>query len=239
MAGEWQETMRGIVDDWLFSDVPGRLPDTVVLPLENPDLYDPSPWLAALEVERTGRSVTIGTLQDRQVGILTPKLGAPAAAMAVEAAAHRGVRRIVGIGYCGGVSAHLSCGDLLIPYAAVAGDGTSTSYLPERYPAVADPDLYCALRRLDAKAIGGMVWSLDAVLMQDAAFVRRCRQLRVDGVDMETAAVLTVARLRGVSAATVLVVSDHPGRGERTDTARLSAGTKRAIELVTAAVGSR
>ena len=48
---------------------------------------------------------------------------------------------------------------------------------------------------------------------------------------METSAVLTVARLRGVRAATVLVASDHAGLGRPTDPERLSQGVRRAMAL--------
>ena len=65
----------------------------------------------------------------------------------------------------------------------------------------------------------------------------RARALGVGVVDMETAAVLTVARLRGVRAVPVLVVSDHPGRGECAECDALTGGVRAATDAVLAAVG--
>lgn len=220
------------MDGWLYDDVRGDLPDTVILPLENPHLYDRNVWASVLDVEQRARCVTIGAYHGRRIGVLAPTLGAPAAAMAVDAAADRGVRTVFGLGFCGAVAADLECGQVLVPFAAVAGDGTSPTYVPERYPAVADVGLVAAATAADVAVRTGIVWSTDGVLTQDSRFVRRCVALGVSGVDMETAAVLTVARLRGIRALTALVASDHLGHCRPTDGARLSTGVATATDLV-------
>ncbi|MFF3505576.1 hypothetical protein [Streptomyces sp. NPDC003247] len=238
-AQDWGVTFPGVVDGWLFSDVDGPLPPVAILPLENPDLYDRTGWAKRVDVVRDHRSVSIARHRGHEFAVLTAKLGAPAAAMAVQAAAARGVRILIGVGYCGAVADSLSCGDLLVPTGAVAADGTSAAYCAERYPAVADHQLVRALHDTAPGTLhDGLVLSLDAVFTQDSALVDRCRVLRVSGIDMETSAVLTAARLNDVRAATVLVASDHPGLGVPTDGALLSAGSDRALELVLGAVTS-
>jgi uridine phosphorylase len=229
---EWAATFRDVVVGWLFDDLRGPLPATLLLPLENPDLHHRESWDAALSVEQRCRSITVGTVAGRRVGVLTSKMGAPAVAMTVDAAAGLGAKVVVGVGFCGGISHRLGCGDLLVPAGAVTGDGTSAGYVPERYPAVADRRLATML--IDAGGAGtheGLVWSLDAALMEDSAFVMRATELGVDAVDMETAALLTVARLRGMRACGVLVVSDHPGHGRRADPTLLAPGIRRSMEL--------
>jgi uridine phosphorylase len=233
----WAETFRDIADGWLFSDVEGNLPATAIMPLENPDLFDVAAWAKRIDIEQRYRSVTTATYQGRPLGILSARLGAPAAAMTVEAAARRGVRTLIGLGFCGAIADELRCGDLLVPSGAVAADGTSAGYCPERYPAVADREVTSALHRLANNLHDGLVYSVDAVFAQDDALIDRCRNLRVAAIDMETSAVLTVARLQGVRAATILVASDHPGQGLRSDGALLTAGAERAIGLALAAVG--
>lgn len=159
--------------------------------------------------------------------------------MATETAAARGVRTLVGVGFCGAIAPDLTRGDLLVPTGAVAGDGTSRGYCAERYPAVADHALVAALHRLSPDALHDvLVHSVDAVCTQDSALVQRCRALRVSALDMEISAVLTFARPRGVRAATLLVTSDHPGNGTLTDGTRLSAGTRRAAKLAREVVTS-
>jgi uridine phosphorylase len=237
---DWGLTFRSVVDGWLFSDIEGPLPPVAILPLENPDLYDRATWAKRVETVREHRSVSIARHRGREFAVLTAKLGAPAVAMTVQAAAARGVRTLIGIGYCGAIASTLTCGDLLAPSGAVAADGTSAAYCAERYPAVADHRL---LQALHATAPGslhdGLVLSLDAVFTQDSALVERCRALRVSGIDMETSALFTVARLNGVRAATVLVASDHPGLGVPTDGTLLGAGGERAVDVVLEAVTGR
>lgn len=242
---DWGTTFRQVADGWLFSDVDGKLPETVILPLENADLYDPSLWDGKVDIEQCHRSITFARHGGVGFGILSPKLGAPAAAMAIEAAADRGVRTLIGLGFCGAIAPDLRCGDLLVPTGAVAGDGVSAAYCPERYPAVADRALVAALHESAAHAAppadaapddrlvlhDGLVHSIDAVFLQDSALIERCRALRVAGLDMETSAVLTVARICGIRAATILVASDHPGLGIPTDGPRLSEGARRAMDV--------
>lgn len=62
---------------------------------------------------------------------MSPKFGAPAAALAVDLLAGRGVREVLGIGFCGGVDPALRCGDLFVPEAAVSSDGTCPTCVPE------------------------------------------------------------------------------------------------------------
>ncbi|MGW2475144.1 phosphorylase family protein [Streptomyces sp. NPDC001665] len=234
---DWGTVFGGIADGWLFSDLDGSLPATVVLPLENPDLYDPVVWEKKAEVVSRHRSVTVLRHRGATFGVLTAKLGAPAAAMAVQAAAARGVRSLFGVGYCGAIADAIGCGDLVVPTGAVSADGTSRAYCPERYPAVADHSLVSLLKQVTGGQVhDGLVHSLDAVLTQDSALVDRCRATHVDALDMETSAVLTVARLHGVRAATVLVASDHAGAGRHTDGDLLDAGTRRAVDVVLEAV---
>jgi uridine phosphorylase len=207
------------------------------MPLENPDLFDIAEWEKRVDIKQRYRSVTTATYRGRPLSILSARLGAPAAAMTIEAAARRGVRTLIGLGFCGAIAADLGCGDLLVPSGAVAADGTSAGYCAERYPAVADRQLTGTLHRLAGNLHDGLVYSLDAVFAQDDALIDRCRKLRVSAIDMETSAVLTVARLQGVRAATILVASDHPGQGLRTDGELLSVGAERAIGLALTAAG--
>ena len=117
---DWGTTFRGVVDGWLFPDVDGPLPPAAVLPLENPDLHDRSDWAKRVEAVRGYRSVSVARHRGHEFAVLTAKLGAPAAAMAVQAAAARGVRTLIGVGCCGAVADTLTCGELLVPSGAVA-----------------------------------------------------------------------------------------------------------------------
>jgi uridine phosphorylase len=222
----WTERLTQIADGWLLSDVEGTLPAHVVIPLENPDLYDRA---AADEAHFDGcvtyRSLSVGARGERDVGLTSARFGAPSVAMLIEVLARRGVRSVIGVGYCGGLDGELRCGDLLLCTAAQGDTGIPSAHgRPPR--ANADVELVGKLERALAGSAGrGAVWSVDTLVSQTDEAVRRWIGDGFRGVDMESAALLSVAEAVGVAAATVLVVSDHPASGSSTDPAKLPAAS--------------
>jgi len=193
---EWRDRIREIARGWLFSDVPPEsFPRSVVLPLENPDLYDDRPFIERLSDVVCYKAIAIGSVDGRTIGIARSKFGAPAVAMAVESLAGMGVERIVSVGYCGGLSETLRCGELVLPLAAVRDEGTTARYVPEGYPAAADFDELCGLRALaltqELRHHVGLIWSTDAPLLESSELVRTWGSRGVLGVDMELSALFT------------------------------------------------
>lgn len=222
----WVERLALIADGWLLSDVKGSMPAHVVIPLENPDLYergeaDKAHFAACVRY----RSMTIGTRGERTVGLTSARFGAPSVAMLVEILARRGVRSMVGVGYCGGLDVDLRCGDLLMCVAAEGDTGIPSAHgRPPR--ANADTRLVNELERsLKGSAERGAVWSVDTLVAQTDEAVRGWMDRGFRGVDMESAALLSVAEALGVAAATVLVVSDHPASGLATEPDMLPAAS--------------
>ncbi len=222
----WAERLALIADGWLMADVQGEVPAHVVVPLENPDLYDRAEADAALLDDCARyRSLSIGTRSGRTVGLTSARFGAPSVAMLVEVLARRGVRSVVGVGYCGGLDVDLRCGDLLVCVAAEGDSGIGAAHgRPPR--ATADVRLVAELERaLEGPVQRGAVWSVDTLVAQTDEAVRRWMTRGFRGVDMESAALLAVAEAVGVAAATVLVVSDHPASGLPTDPSLLPAAS--------------
>ncbi len=231
---DWGLQIRTIAHGWLFDDVPKeRFPKAVILPLENPDLHDEERFTSYLTDREAFRVITMGTFQGRRVGILRSKFGSPAVAMTVELLAAAGIRVILGIGYCGGLREDIACGDLVLPLAAVRNDGATTHYVPPIYPAVADLDCLDDIRRLLSLSGRdwhcGLIWSTDAVLMETTKLVQEWSGHGVIAVDMESSALLTIARLCNIKAATILVASDNPKACRVTDPALLRVGMDNAI----------
>ena len=237
---DWRYQIQNIARGWLFSDVnsDGNIdyfPKTVILPLENPYLHDHELFVSKLSESQTYRCISIGKHKDHLVGVLKSKFGAPAVAMTVDVLATLGVESIIGVGFCGGLQKHIQCGDLVLPLACVRDDGTSVRYVAEAYPAVADIYSLDLLRNL-AEASShpwhcGLVWSTDAVLLETSALVEHWSNRGVSGVDMESGALFTLARLLGVRAAAILVASDNPASGQEMEPDKLSAGIAAAIDL--------
>ena len=100
-------------------------------------------------------------------------------------------------------------GELLLVQAAVRDEGTSRAYVPEGYPAVSDAALLalCArsARRRGLKAHIGLVRSHDSFYTDEETELCRTWSARgILGADMETAALYTIGRLRGMAAASIL-----------------------------------
>ncbi len=235
---EWRDVIRGIARDWLFADLVAGgapCPRSVVMPLENPDLHDDGPLLDALDNVQRFRCIALGDYEGARIGVLTPKLGAPAVAMTIEVLADLGVRHIVGVGYCGGLEASITCGDFVVPSASMLDDGTTARYVNGTHPVPADEEAHSLLRKmLDESGHAyhcGPVWSTDAVLLESSQAVREWSQRGALGVDMETGALFTLARLRDVQACALLVASDNAARCAPADGESLTAGTRTAATI--------
>lgn len=143
-----------------------------------------------------------------------PVLGAPYAAMAVETLIAWGVEKILFFGWCGAVRQSVSIGEVVVPESALIDEGTSPNYSDRQdLPAIANSQMLATikgeLRIRDHHFHSGPVWSTDAVYRETAEKVRHFRAKGALGVEMETAAIFSVARFRSVAAGAVLIVSDE------------------------------
>lgn len=237
---DWQDEIREIAHGWLFDDLAGRsLPKAVILPLENPDLHDPSIFEERLEGHTPFRCIATGQHGKHAIGVMKSKFGGPAVAMTVELLARAGVELIAGIGYCGGLRNEIKSGELVIPYASIRDESTSSRFVPDSFPAVADLDLWSYAMKAESPAIrhSGVVWTTDAILLETSKDVQYWSHRGAVGVDMESATLFVLSRLHSVRSFCVLVASDNPLKRERTVLAALKIGRDRAISLVLQVLG--
>jgi uridine phosphorylase len=141
-----------------------------------------------------------------------PAVGAPMAVLALEKLVALGAKRILVYGWCGSLTENLAVGDVLLPNRAVSEEGTSSHY-PLSAPAEASQlllqPLTDRLRTENIKMKIGTVWTTDAPYRETQDKIRRYGSQSVLGVEMEFAALNTVAAFRGVELAAVLLVSDE------------------------------
>ena len=143
-----------------------------------------------------------------------PAIGAPMAALTLEKLIALGAKRVILFGWCGAISTTLKVGDIIIPAAALSGEGTSRYYLPADVEVGPDLDLNNQIvTAFDKKGISvhrDCVWSTDAVYREDKRMLKKlCRDKGVGAVDMEYSALCAVAKYRKVKFAAVLTVSDE------------------------------
>jgi DeoD family purine-nucleoside phosphorylase len=157
-----------------------------------------------------------GTAADGEpLTIQSTGMGGPSAAIVMEELCDLGLRRAIRVGTCGALADDLRLGDLVVADAALAADGTSRA-LGAGERVAADRGLVDALREAAGDgARTGAVASTDLFYERDTARVAAWAGAGALAIEMEAAALLRVAELRGVRAGCVLLVSDVFERGER------------------------
>ena len=113
------------------------------------------------------------------------------------------------IGSCGALQKGIGLGELVLVSGAVREDGASKAYVPAIYPAVADFTLYgcCAeaAKTLGAVTHEGICHSHESFYHEEnEAESAYWSKKGVLGADMETAALFTIGRLRGMKTASIL-----------------------------------
>jgi DeoD family purine-nucleoside phosphorylase len=154
-----------------------------------------------------------GAFEGVPVSIQATGMGCPSTAIVAEELIGLGVRRLVRIGTCGALSPQLALGDLVLALSAVPADGTTAQYLGgEPHAPTADWNLLHgavhAAKDLGRSVHIGPIASTDAFFEPDTDRNRRWAARGILAVEMESSVLYTIAALRGVQAATLLVVSD-------------------------------
>lgn len=154
----------------------------------------------------------VGRINGLDVGVGRFWIGAPAAVATLEEAIACGVNTIVEVGISGGIQPNLQLGDVIVVTGAVRDEGTSHHYFPSHVPVESDIGIKNRIiERLTKEGIRyfvGPVWSTDAVYRETWGKIQRFKKEGVLAVNMETSAILAIAKYRNVRAASVQVVSD-------------------------------
>jgi uridine phosphorylase len=166
-----------------------------------------------LTFTRPDHQLRQGVWQEQPLVVVAPAMGAPFAAMVLEKLIALGARMVLALAWCGSLQPGLNLGTLLLPRAALPGDGTSRHYAPgETEP---DPALAALLQEeLEAGPVAwqaGRILSIDAIYRETPSLVRHYQDLGVLGIEMELAALFAVGRYRRVPVAALAVVSDEVG----------------------------
>ena len=119
------------------------------------------------------------------------------------------------LGKCGGLKRKNKLGDLVLPIAAIRGEGTSDDYLPREVPALPAFSLQRAvstvIRDLECDYWTGTVFTTNRrVWEHDAEFKDRLRRSRSMAIDMETATIFAAGFANSIPSGALLLVSDQP-----------------------------
>jgi AMP nucleosidase len=119
------------------------------------------------------------------------------------------------LGKCGGLKKKNKLGDLILPIAAIRGEGTSNDYLPPEVPALPAFSLQKAvsttIRNHNKDYWTGTVYTTNRrVWEHDKEFKAYLQKTRCMGVDMETATIFTAGFANKIPSGALLLVSDQP-----------------------------
>lgn len=119
------------------------------------------------------------------------------------------------LGKCGSTKKKNKVGDLILPIAAVRGEGTSDDYFPPEVPALPAFNLQKAIsttiRNHGQDYWTGTVYTTNRrVWEHDDEFKEYLRRIRVMAVDMETATLFTTGFYNEIPTGALLLVSDQP-----------------------------
>ena len=160
-----------------------------------------------------------GTWQGKPISVQGTGMGCPSATIVFEELVQLGVKRLLRVGTCGGLQADHALGDLIVAISAVPADSTATHlvggepHCPTASWELVHEAVHVAKHSGQPIRVGPIV-SSDLFYNPDEGQYERWSKRGVLAVEMEAAALFTVAAIRGVHGGCLLTVSDIVVEGE-------------------------
>lgn len=149
------------------------------------------------------------------ITIINFGMGSPLAATMMDLLSAISPKAVLFLGKCGGLKKKNQLGDLILPIAAIRGEGTSNDYLPPEVPALPSFALQKAIsttiRDHSRDYWTGTCYTTNRrVWEHDKEFKKYLKTLRAMAVDMETATIFTTGFANKIPTGALLLVSDQP-----------------------------
>ena len=169
-------------------------------------------WKGA-EVVGLDKPMQCATAED--ITIINFGMGSPTAATVMDLLSAISPEAVLFLGKCGGLKKRNKIGDLILPIAAIRGEGTSNDYFPEEVPALPAFALQKAIsttiRDYEVDYWTGTVYTTNRrVWEHDEEFKAYLQRVRAYAIDMETATIFMVGFANKIPTGALLLVSDQP-----------------------------
>ncbi|HFC00463.1 MAG TPA: AMP nucleosidase [Phaeodactylibacter sp.] len=167
-----------------------------------------------VEIKGKDRSMISATANN--ITIVNFGMGSPNAGTIIDLLTAVKPKAAIFLGKCGGLKTGKNkVGDLILPIAAIRGEGTSNDYLPAEVPALPAFALQKAIsttiRENDRDYWTGTVYTTNKRVWEHREdFKEYLRSLRPIAIDMETATIFVAAFKNHIPAGALLLVSDMP-----------------------------
>jgi AMP nucleosidase len=149
------------------------------------------------------------------ITIINFGMGSPTAATIMDLLTAIEPKAVLFLGKCGGLKKRNNIGDLILPIAAIRGEGTSNDYFPVEVPALPAFALQKAvsttIRDHGVDYWTGTVYTTNRrVWEHDDVFKDYLQKVRAYAIDMETATIFSVGFYNKIPTGALLLVSDQP-----------------------------
>jgi len=209
------KTKKEIIENWLprYTGIPLEKFGNYIL-LSNFQAYLDL-FTSLRDTRVTDRKVAMPAATSGEITMINFGMGSANAATVMDLLGAIQPRAVLFLGKCGGLKKKNELGDLILPIAAIRGDGTSDDYLPPEVPALPSFNLQRAvshvIRERGQDYWTGTVFSTNRrVWEHDDEFKEYLRVIRSMAIDMETATLFTVGFANEIPTGALLLVSDQP-----------------------------
>jgi len=218
---------------------PGDLHDVVLLPGDPGRVDRIAGHCEDSEVVAGNREYKLvnATYEGRELTICSTGIGSPSAAIAVEELAAVGCETFVRVGTTGALQSGIDIGDMVVATGAAKDEGTTERYEDKAVPAVPDYDVLSALvdaaEENDEDVHVGPVATDDAFYAETDEYVAAWEAAGLQCVEMEAAAIFSLARRKGLAAGAICTVDGNLVEGTQkgeTDDDELPAKAKNNVE---------
>jgi purine-nucleoside phosphorylase len=179
-----------------------------------------------------------GTWQGVRVSVQGSGMGMPSASIYThELINEYGAKSLIRIGSCGALAMDLNLGDVI----AAIGSATDSNMNRVRFDGLIDyapvADFSLLRTAADVADRRGVALRVGPILAADAFYTDRpdlydtLADYGVLAVEMESAAIYTIAARYGARALTILTVSDHIKRGDKMDAAQREQGFSDMVQI--------
>jgi AMP nucleosidase len=167
------------------------------------------------EVEIYGLGRAMQTATANNVTIINFGMGSAMAATVMDLLSAIQPKAVLFLGKCGGLKRSTQLGDLILPIAAIRGDGTSNDYMRPEIPALPSFRLQRAvssmIKKHEMDYWTGTVYTTNRRIWEhDEVFKEYLRETRAMAIDMETATIFIVGFANSIPHGALLLVSDNP-----------------------------
>jgi len=208
-------TKQEIVENWLprYTGTPLHEFSQYIL-LTNFDSYLRS-FASFFNATIKGEDKPMPTVTAEGITLINFGMGSANAATVMDLLSAIEPKAVLFLGKCGGLKKRTKLGDLILPIAAIRGEGTSKDYFPEEVPALPAFSLQKAVSATiyayQHDYWTGTVYTTNRrVWEHDEEFKRYLERIRAIAVDMETATLFIVGFYNKIPTGALLLVSDQP-----------------------------